>query len=258
MTYVDVKALRDSGFLARLAGSRAIEEPEYQKFVSETHFDYQKDIDALAAAAIPGQLFVVLRGRFDWKTLSQYVRDHGGRCNNSYCQVPTGKAGHWASFLPIRSNLMGLAFSSDPSSAYMITRHGKMPRLEIPSQPLWVSLPHRVLDHPANLPPGAQSFAIALSGANRVTLSLAAPPDAGGGLTLQLAAHCDSPEQAKGVQQHLAEITTMLKGALSQAKQAPNSADLTGVLSSGTFQQFDRDVKGQWQISSAFVDAIAH
>ena len=74
VVYMDVAAIRRSGILNMLAGSKAAEEPEYRQFVDQTKFDYRQDLDAVAAAFKDGQVFLALRGRFHWKNLADYAR----------------------------------------------------------------------------------------------------------------------------------------------------------------------------------------
>src|SRR5947209_3544471 len=78
--YVSVAALRQSGVLAMLAGSKADEEPDYKKFVEQTGFDYRTDLDAVAAAFLNGGTYYTIRGRFDWKKLSAYAKSQQGDC----------------------------------------------------------------------------------------------------------------------------------------------------------------------------------
>ena len=54
--FIDVAALRSSGILDLLAGSRAAEEADYKKFVDQTGFDYRTDLDAVAGAFGMGEL----------------------------------------------------------------------------------------------------------------------------------------------------------------------------------------------------------
>jgi hypothetical protein len=63
VVYIDVRALRRSGILAMLAGSRAAEEPDYRQFVQATKFDYRQDLDAIAAAFKDGRVYFALHGR---------------------------------------------------------------------------------------------------------------------------------------------------------------------------------------------------
>ena len=69
VVYVDVDALRRSGILKMITGSKAAEELEYRQFVDATLFDYREDLDSVAAAFKDGQVFLVLKGRFHWKNL---------------------------------------------------------------------------------------------------------------------------------------------------------------------------------------------
>ena len=46
LVYIDTDALRKSGLLDLLAGSKAAEEADYRKFVEQTGFDYRTDLDA--------------------------------------------------------------------------------------------------------------------------------------------------------------------------------------------------------------------
>src|SRR5882762_6214685 len=80
VVYLDVAAIRRSGLLNMIAGSKAAQELEYQTFVDETLFDYRQDLDAVAAAFKDDQVFFALRGRFHWKNLMEYAVRQGGSC----------------------------------------------------------------------------------------------------------------------------------------------------------------------------------
>ena len=73
VVYIDVDALRRSGILDLVAGSKAVEDADYQQFVNETKFDYRQDLDAIAAAFKDGKVYFALRGRFHWKNLKDYA-----------------------------------------------------------------------------------------------------------------------------------------------------------------------------------------
>src|SRR5271170_4671116 len=68
--YIDVDALRRSGLLDLVAGSKASESPDYRSFVEQTRFNYRTDMDAVAAAFLNGNEYFAVRGRFDWKRLA--------------------------------------------------------------------------------------------------------------------------------------------------------------------------------------------
>ena len=93
------------------------EEKQYEEFVSQTQFHYLNDLDALAGPSVGDQLFFVIRGRFDWNKLKQYALAHGGVCLHDYCTAPTSKPGRWANFLPIQSDVIGLAVSPNGTAA---------------------------------------------------------------------------------------------------------------------------------------------
>lgn len=256
--YADVDTLRRSGFIQRLQGAKGLEDPDYQRFVRETRFSYARDLDALAVASLPNQLFAALRGHFDWHRLSQYALHQGGICHNTYCQVPTSTQGRWLSFFPIRSNVMGLAISSDPSAAYeLLPRHGA-PEVHIPPYTAWVTVPRRLLDNPASLSPAAQVFATALSSASQVTLGIEQDQSTGreSDLTVRLSAKYDSVSQAEAAQHHLQQITGILKAVTSQERSGLNAPNLTAILSSGIFRAVNGSVEGFWPVSQEAIDSL--
>ena len=102
VVYIDVDAIRRSGILNMVAGSKAAEELEYQQFVDETKFDYRQDLDAVAAAFKDGQVFLALRGRFHWKNLTDYARHQGGSCHNDFCVAPGSQPNRRISFYPVK------------------------------------------------------------------------------------------------------------------------------------------------------------
>jgi hypothetical protein len=91
--YIDADALRAAKLLDSVAGSPASEEPDYRRFVEETGFDYRKDLNAAAASFLNGDAYMAVRGRFDWKRLSEYARAQRGECSGSFCSIcrPAGR-----------------------------------------------------------------------------------------------------------------------------------------------------------------------
>ena len=63
MVYIDTGLLRQSGLLELVAGSKAVEEPDYRKFVDQTGFDYRRDLDAVAAAFVDNHVQFLKWGR---------------------------------------------------------------------------------------------------------------------------------------------------------------------------------------------------
>ena len=109
LVYIDVDAIRRAGILDLISGKKATAEVEYQSFVDQTKFDYRDDLDAVAALFKDGQVFMTVRGRFNWRSLINYVNEHGGFCQNGFCSVVGSQPDRRVSFYPVRSNLMAMA-----------------------------------------------------------------------------------------------------------------------------------------------------
>ncbi len=75
---IDFGALRKTGVLDLLDGSKAGQEPEYEKFIADTDFNYRQDLDYVLAAFGPTGKYILAKGRFDWKALRAYVFKQGG------------------------------------------------------------------------------------------------------------------------------------------------------------------------------------
>jgi hypothetical protein len=81
--YVDVAELRQEAILKNLASltAQATVDPEYKQFVSETGFDYEKDLDrvgiAIQNAGATAHYFALANGRFDRKKIETYLRKSG-------------------------------------------------------------------------------------------------------------------------------------------------------------------------------------
>jgi hypothetical protein len=260
--YADVGMLRASGVLSSLEGAKGVQEPDYRSFVSETGFAYERDLDAVAVASVPDQIFAVLRGRFDWKRLRAYAVKEGGTCRGSYCQVTNPKSGRWLSFFPIRSNLMAVAVSPDTNAAYSLLPRRGAPAFIAPSYPAWVLVPKRLLDNPDSLPPAAQVFMRALSPASEVTFGVESGSDRPqSGFLVRMMALYNSDKEAQSVSEHLSRLTRLLGSLASQSgasKNAPAPPDqgLHELLESVTFHAGNRQVKGEWHLSKSFLDSL--
>jgi hypothetical protein len=255
--YADVAALRNTGYLQFLESAKSSQEADYQRFVSETGFAYQRDLDSVAAASLPNQFYVVARGRFDWSKLIQYAVRHGGKCQNRYCRLPASQPGKWLSFFPIRSRVLGLAVSSDPQAAYTLLPREGAPDAQTPPFPLWAKIPHRVLDDPGSLPPGVQVVARALSSASTVTFGVnqASPSQPASALDVRLIAGCDSATTANNLRDHLSQLTHLFRG-MSARNTDPNAADLGKLLSTGAFLVEGQNMVGEWVVPRSVVDSL--
>lgn len=255
--YMNVEALRHAGVLRLLAGAKPPEEPDYRAFLRETHFDYTSDISALAGAAGPAQTFLVVRGRFDWSKLRRYAAAHGGSCQGDFCYAPASKAGRWASFFPIQSDVMGLALSSDHWAAQRLRGRKQDVQPVLPDEPVWIEISPSVLKDPASLPLALRIFAIALQAANPVILSLRpANADTDAEFELELNARCASARAAETMRNQLEIDTRLLKLELAREHAPAGPADLTGLLTGGKFYTIENRLTGTWPIHKELLRAF--
>jgi hypothetical protein len=254
--FANVAALRRAGVLSLFTGSKTIEETEYREFVRQTHFDYRKDIQAIAGAADGKEILFVIRGRFDWTRLREYAFAHGGVCKNSFCNLPASKLGRWVSFLPIQSDVMGLAVGDDSSAALALSPHRDRILQQIPPQPVWVRVSRKLLQNPLSLPVPVRIFFISLQFADRVLLSLDSDAKNGAAFTLQLDAQCPTRPAAETIKTQLELQTKILRAELAREHEQPSPADFTGLLVSGTFHVSDQRVIGTWPIHKELLNTF--
>lgn len=252
--YVDVDVMRRSGLLDLLAGSKAAEEPDYRRFVDQTGFDYRSDLDAVAAAFLRGSVYLTLRGRFEWKRLSDYARSQGGQCRNTICTMPGSRPDRNISFYPLKSDVLALSVSAEERGVAMIgpSQWKKPPAL--PPEPVWVLAPSFAFSDLSSFPTGTHAFFSPLAQAQQVTFAVG---QQGERLQVRLEVLCNSVEAAAGLVKQLTSTTDLLKNMLARDHLTPNPWDLSGVLTAGTFQQHDTRVAGAWPIERGFVEAIA-
>jgi hypothetical protein len=153
---------------------------------------------------------------------------------------------------------MGLAVSRDASAAYSLLPRRDAPAPAVPDYPVWLSLPHRVLENPAALPPAGQIFARAMSGANQVTLGIGGELASGGSLnlTLHLKAQCPSPQKARELETQLTQVTAFLKALTKQEKPSAPPSGLAEMLAGGTFTQVENQTRGRWPIPLGLIDSL--
>jgi hypothetical protein len=255
--FADVKSLRGAGMLKLLEGTKIQHDPDYENFVRETGFDYTNDLDVLAGAAQEHQLFFLLWGQFHWDRLRQYASAHGGTCAGDLCKVPSAKNGRWAGFLPIQPDVLALVIGADPNGINQLRPSGRKPNTPLPLQPVWVSLSESLLKNPVDLPPSLRVFAISLQSAHPVVLSLdAAAEGTGSAFKLQLDAACETETVAETVRSQWEIQTKMLKLELGRERQQPNPADLTGLLTAGSFQVANHHLIGVWPVRTELLQAL--
>ena len=211
-------------------------------------FDYARDIDALVGQGDSSQLFFVLRGRFNWTKLRQYANGHGGSCQNEICRAPTSRPGRFASFLEIQPNVLALALSADPAAVVALSPRRISGGQAIPTAPVWLQVGHSVLSDPKSLPLAVRIFAMALESTDSVLLSIQPGDTTESPFKLKMTAVCRNGVIADTTRKQLEIQTRMLGIELEREHQRPSPADLSGLLTSGSFQVVENSVVGTWPI----------
>ena len=232
--YIDFAALRRTGFLEIAGASAVAAEPEYRDFIEKTRFDYTRDLDSVMAAFAPSGRYFLVRGRFDWPRLRAWAAESGGRCRNRFCTMPGSTPQRKISFLPLRDDLMAMAVGPDEMAVEALTRPSAASRpLEMPSDPVWASLPPAALKSGDSFPAGTRMFARGLEEAENVLLALG--PD-GPRFALRLDVRCRSAGEAEALAETMRRATGVLRGMIERERQTPNPRDLSGVLTAGSFR----------------------
>jgi hypothetical protein len=248
--YIDFSRLRAGGILQLLDGSKVGEDPEYLSFVRNTEFDYKQDLDTAIIAFTPKGKYLLLKGRFDWKSLIAYVQSNGGRCNNSFCRLAGSSPEKRISFFPVQSNLMAMAVSDDDSAAERLSTVNRGPDAEIPNAPLWLSIPPSAVKSGQSLPAGTRMFARSLERARAVTVAIVPEKDQ---FAAKLSVRCANESDATALAAELSKTTALLRQMIEHEHQTPNPADLGGFLTAGTFRNDASRVMGYWPVSRALI-----
>jgi len=253
VVYLDFAKLRAGGILQLLDGSKVGEDAEYQAFVRKTDFDYKQDLDAALLAFSPKGKYMLLKGRFDWKSLSAYVRGTDGVCNNSFCRMVGSAPERRISFFPVQSNLMALAVSPEEDAAHRMSDIDPRPEQEVPDAPIWLSIPPAVVNSGQSLPAGTQMFARSLKRAQAVTLAIVPEADR---FAAKLSVRCASGSDATELAGELTKTTSLLRELITKEHQTPNPADLSGFLTSGSFRSEGSRVQGYWPMQRSLIENL--
>lgn len=138
--YFDVTELRSSPFLGQLYqwAPHPQADADYTEFVSETGFDFERDLDRVAIAwekrGNDSVLFAVADGRFDRKKISAYAAKSGTlikRNGHEVYSVPLSGSGTTAhiSFTLLRANRIAISNDAD-IFAYLGTRNDRVDAAE--------------------------------------------------------------------------------------------------------------------------------
>lgn len=249
--YLDFAALRRSGVLGILDSSKVTEEPEYQDFIRKIDFNYKQDLDSVMLAFAPTGKYLLARGQFDWKSLRSYVESESGQCYNSLCRMQGSTPDRRISFFPLQSNLMALAVSQDESAALRLESTAAGSNAGVPDAPVWIAFPGAALKSAESLPDGTRPFARAVERADSVVLSLA--PD-GKRLAAKLTVRSRSSQDATDLASQLSATTNLLRQMIAREHHTPNPADLSGVLTAGSFRSEGSQVFGYWPMERVFLE----
>jgi hypothetical protein len=237
-----------------LAGSKAAEEADYRRFIEQTGFDYRTDLDAVAAAFIHGDFYLVARGRFQWKRLNEYAREQGGACRNIVCSMPASTPGRHISFYAVRSNILALAVSREEHGVDMIGPKQWRNPPTLPADPVWISAPSYMFTDSDSFPAGTHAFLSPLAQARGVTFAVG-PRDKQFQVRLEVV--CATQEAAKTLTAQLTTTTDLLRKMIAREHMTPNPHDLSGVLTEGKFQQNAMVMVGTWPIERVFFESLA-
>lgn len=249
--YVDFGALRKAGVLQLLDSAKAGQDPDYRSFVARTGFNYARDLDLAIVAFAPSGRYLLLRGRFEWPKLRSYAESQGGTCLNSVCRMTGSTPDRRISFLPLQSEVMAMGVSTDDFAAQRLASAATGPAPPSMDAPVWLSLPPSVLKSSGNLPEGTSMFAHSLDRADTVTLGLV--PE-GARLAARLNVACRNERDAADIANQLGRTTALLRELIEREHQKPNPADLSGVLTSGSFRAEGRRAYGYWPIDRKFIE----
>ena len=109
---------------------------------------------------------------------------------------------------------------------------------------------------PTSLPKPLQIFALSLQPAAWVVLSAGQAEHSNEAFTVQLEAAFPNAPSADTTCKQLQIQTRMLKLELAREDHQPNPADLTGLLTAGTFQVGNTRVFGTWPVRKELLNAL--
>ncbi len=253
IVHIDFRQLRQGGILGMLDSSKVTEDPEYREFARKIDLNWKQDLDSVMLAMAPSGKFMLVSGRFDWKSLQSYAQQAGGECFGSVCRVNGSTPERRISFLPLNDHLMALAVSTDEWAARTLQGEAPGTDTELPDAPVWVRIPGSALKSGAGLPDGTRMFARSIQQADYATLTFA--PE-GQRLAAKLDVRCGGPRDAADIAGELSHATLLLKEMIAREHQTPNPADFSGVLTSGSFWSQGDRVYGKWPIERSFIENL--
>lgn len=261
VAYLDLQAMRQTGLLGAITGSKAVEEAEYRDFVDRTGFDYKTDLDQLAISFQGNSRYAVAVGRFNWNRIKEYALRNGAKCFNGVCELKSSEfTDRTLSFYPMHASSMALASASGSGGVYNVgTAAGRRPQPELAAwptgAPVWIRVPAAAWRDSASLPTGARIFGSALAPAVN-TFFTVRPSVSDRTLSLQLEAVCATTADCTKIHGDLEQATSLLKRMLTRDGLTPKPSDLASLLINGTFQLEGVRVRGAWPLDTGLIHSI--
>lgn len=261
VAYLDLKAMRQTGLLGAVTGSKAVEEAEYREFVDQSGFDYKTDLDQLAISFQGKSRYAVAVGRFNWNRIKDYALRTGAKCFNGVCEVKSSEfLDRTLSFYPMHASSMAIASASGSGGVYNVgPAAGRRPQPELATwptdAPVWIRVPAASWRDAASLPTGARIFGSALAPAVNTFFTIR-PSINDKTLALQLEAVCATTADCARIHKDLEDATSLLKRMLTRDGLTPKPSDLASLLINGTFQLEGTRVKGSWPLDTGLIHAI--
>lgn len=259
--FVDVAAFRASGLMTLIAGTKAVEEAEYKRFVEESGFDYRGDLDRIAISFQGNSRFAVATGQFDWTRIKNYALRSGAECVNGICEIKGREVRvNTMSFYPLSGKAMAVSSLQGSGGVYVIGKDseaknaGAVAAWEVDA-PVWIRVPDSVWKDTGSLPAGAKIFASTLAGASNSVFSIQ-PVASSGSLELRLSAQCPNADAAGRIHKDLADATALLVKMLAREGLTPKPGDLAGLLAKGEFKLDGSRVRGTWPLDRALLLSI--
>jgi hypothetical protein len=254
--FADAARLRAAGYLKLLEGPARNQEKEYTGFVRETGFDYTRDLSTVAGSMRGEQIWLVLRGRFDWDRLREYMRAHGATCAGGLCGMATRTGGGRAlSLRAIQPDVLALAVSADAAAAERIRPH-ESALVQASPAPVWLRPARSALANPAQLPLAFRIFAISLQSADSVVLTLEPSQTSGSAFAIGIDAVFVNQATAETARDQLERSTNLLKLELRRRQQQPDPRDFEWLLTAGKFQVTHEHLAGSWPVSEKLLASL--
>ncbi len=235
----------------------AATEKDYARFHCATDFDYARDLDALAGGVNDNnEIFFLLRGRFNWTNFSnlpwpmaEYARTM--RAARPAANRTAGSTSYAFNQIPLRW------LSAEVKTAADLMRPPGRRVQDLPlGDPVWVQRVAGVDQRSDGL---AEAFADFrdLAAARRIGSALRRTAEHGDeAFTVQFEAAFRTPRAPTRRASNCRCRPACCELELARENQQPNPADLTGLLTAGTFQVGSTRLFGSWPVKKELLEAL--